>query len=98
MKFGDRYEWYISGVLHCADGPARVLEDGSKEWYYLGMLHREGGPAVEYPNGNELWYQYGDQHREDGPAEKIGKKIAYYLNDMKVTENDLPKKQVLVEN
>ena len=55
------------GRLHCEDGPALTLEDGSEYWYCHGHLHRVNGPAVSNSNGLE-WWEKGKMHRTDGPA------------------------------
>ena len=55
------------GNLHCDDGPAVVLADGSKIWYVHGVIHRDGGlPAREYANGVREWWVNGQQHRGGG--------------------------------
>jgi hypothetical protein len=48
--------WYFNGVLHRADGPARVWPSGTKEWYLNGKRHRVDGPARVWPNGSKQWW------------------------------------------
>jgi len=48
--------WYLNGLLHRVDGPARVWPGGTKVWYLHGKEHREDGPAEEWPDGQELWF------------------------------------------
>jgi len=70
-----RISFYIKGTkcLHREDGPALILEDGSKEWYINGQLHRVDGPAVVDKGVDyEAWYIHGKRHRKDGPA------VTYY--------------------
>lgn len=64
------------GWIHCKDGPAIVLQNGTQAWVVNNILHREDGPAAVF-SGNDLrdiscrgehWYQHGWLHREDGPA------------------------------
>ena len=55
-------------ILHREDGPALVLETGSKSWYVNGKRHRIGGPAIEWVWGAKQWYVDGQLHRDDGPA------------------------------
>jgi hypothetical protein len=45
--------------LHCENGPALILDDGSELYYRHGILHREDGPAHVDGNGNEYYYLDG---------------------------------------
>ena len=47
----DEEEWWIHGVRHREDGPAKICQNGSRLWFYNGVLHRIDGPAVEINNG-----------------------------------------------
>ena len=60
--------FYKNGKFHKDDGPAIIVNDGTKYWYRNGILHRENGPAIEWANGTKEWYQNGLFHREGGPA------------------------------
>jgi len=44
--------------LHCDNGPAVILKDGTEKWYRNGELHREDGPAIVNPDGTHAWYIY----------------------------------------
>lgn len=69
------------GLLHKDEGPAMILQDGSKFWYCHGKKHRIDGPAIEYYNGDGSWYYQGQRHRLDGPAiDWVGIK-EWYIKD-----------------
>lgn len=74
-----------TGVLHRADGPAKILygNDGQvlfEEWYKNGILHRTDGPAQRsfYMDGSlksEKWIRNGEAFGRDTPIE-----IQYHEN------------------
>ena len=73
-------EWYLDGVRHREDGPAREYANGDKAWYLNGKVHREDGPAVESANG-KTWYLNNKLHREDGPAvERVNRDKHWFYN------------------
>jgi hypothetical protein len=78
------------GVLHCADGPALTLANGTRCWYWQNVLHRDGGPAIDcevapgVPAAGKglmcVWMQRGAIHRVGGPA------LYYFEGDTLVQE------------
>ena len=38
---GTRRYYNSANQLHCKDGPAIVLSNGSREWYRNGLRHRD---------------------------------------------------------
>ena len=60
FKILDTTERYVNGKLHCEDGPAAQIHDGSLEWYFNNELHRIGGPAIENSDGRMWYYVYGE--------------------------------------
>ena len=80
-------EWYLNGLLHREDGPARERADGCKQWWVNGKKHREGESAIESAGGHKSWYKDGKLHREDGPAyEGADGSKGWYINGVQVTE------------
>ena len=75
-------------ILHREDGPALEWVDGYKAWYTNGQLHREDGPAIEHGNGAKSWYKHGILHREDGPAIEWGSSKSWWLDGVKLTEQE----------
>ena len=67
-------------------------------WYQNGQRHRVDGPAVESADGYKSWFLNGQRHREDGPAVEWASSKAWYLNGVKVTEEEVmkPVKQLTV--
>lgn len=63
-----RVSYYLNGLLHREDGPAREFDSGDTLWFLFDKLHRIDGPAVEWADGTKRWYVNGKLHREDGPA------------------------------
>lgn len=63
-------EWWYNDErkLHRENGPAIILNNGTKVWVKNGEWHREGGPAVEYADGSTIWMINDVKHRIDGPA------------------------------
>jgi hypothetical protein len=49
-------EWYLNGLLHRTDGPAREWANGGKQWFLNDELHRTDGPACEWDDGDTEWY------------------------------------------
>lgn len=48
------------GLLHREDGPAVIMQNGTKYWYRRGYLHREDGPAIINVFGESpQWYLNG---------------------------------------
>ena len=80
--------WYQNGLLHRTDGPAVVFPTGEQHWYQNGVLHREDGPAITYPGGNKCWYRNGKLHRTDGPANIFNGISHWFLNDMRLSEEE----------
>ena len=58
-----------SNQLHREEGPAVILDSGSRAWYQNGKLHRLAGPAIIWYSGELEYWQDGQLHRLDGPAE-----------------------------
>ena len=77
-----------AGEYHRTDGPAIVYATGEQRWYQNGVLHREDGPAIVYPGGNKCWYRNGKLHRTDGPASIFRGSRHWYLNDMRLSEEE----------
>ena len=76
------------GEKHRTTGPAVVYCNGEQRWYQNGVLHREDGPAIVYPDGNQRWYRNGRLHRTDGPASIFNGKSYWFLNDMRLSEEE----------
>jgi len=51
---------YKDNILHCNDGPAAELNDGTKMWCANGKRHRTDGPAIEYADGSKSWFLEGE--------------------------------------
>jgi hypothetical protein len=49
-------------MLHRADGPAIIREDGTQTWFLKGKMHRADGPAFINPNGAHSWYLNGKMY------------------------------------
>ena len=77
-----------AGRYHRTAGPAIIHPTGEEHWYQNGVLHREDGPASVYPGGNKCWYRNGRMHRTDGPASIIRGTRHWYLNDMRLSEEE----------
>ena len=76
------------GKYHRTAGPAVVYCNGEQRWYQNGVLHREDGPAIVYPGGNKRWYRNGRLHRTDGPASIFNGISYWFLNDMRLSEEE----------
>ena len=61
---GTRKYYNSAGQLHCEDGPAVILKNGSKFWFQNGDLHRTDGPAVTWTSGNMEWWINGVQYTQ----------------------------------
>jgi hypothetical protein len=55
---GDKI-WFLDGLFHREDGPAKERANGDKLWFLDGLLHREDGPAIEWASGHKDWYKNG---------------------------------------
>ena len=76
------------GQTHRTNGPAIVYATGEQHWYQNGELHRIDGPAIVYPGGNKCWYRNGLLHRTDGPANIFNGISHWYLNGMRLSEEE----------
>ncbi len=58
--------------------------------YRLGpLLHNDNGPAFVYHDLAGIYYfQHGKRHREDGPAVISNGVKSYFLNDIKIPEDE----------
>ena len=74
---------FKEGKRHREDGPAVVLNNGTKEWWIDGEKHRgDDLPAVENIDGTREWWFNGQQHRENGPSVKFyNGNYMYFVND-----------------
>ena len=90
VKVSDyRTEWFLNGLYHREDGPAREYANGDKFWYKNGLLHREDGPAKECSSGDKCWRKNGLCHREDGPAcEYADGSKSWYIEGKELTEKE----------
>jgi hypothetical protein len=70
--------------LHREDGPAVILNNGSKFWYLNNKRHRLDGPANEWFNGNKSWWINGKRHRIDGPAFTYAGIEEWWYNDKRI--------------
>lgn len=102
-------EYFIKGVMHRSDGPARIYYYSSQKlefehWVINGELHRVGEPAVlsYYSSGakrSEEYYIRGELHNENGPAsihyDRYGKlrKTYYCLDGKSYSKKDYDKKK-----
>ena len=77
-----------AGEYHRTAGPAVVFHTGVQHWYQNGVLHREDGPAITYPGGTKCWYRNGKLHRTDGPADIFNGISRWFLNDMRLSEEE----------
>ena len=58
-------DWFLNGVFHREDGPARIFNNGNKIWYKNGVKHREDGPAVIYWDDCEEYWLEGKFYTKD---------------------------------
>ena len=49
-------EWWLNGLRHRVDGPAREGDDGARSWWLNGKQHRVDGPAWEWADGTREWW------------------------------------------
>lgn len=75
IRTNESTAWYKEGLLHREDGPALIMNDGTKFWYRNGLWHRENGPAVEWANGHKEWWIEGK--RCENPESSIKCLYAY---------------------
>lgn len=68
-----------SNQLHREEGPAVILESGSRAWYQNGKLHRLEGPAITWYTGELEYWQDGQQHRLDGPAVILKDYLGWFI-------------------
>jgi len=79
--------WWVRGLLHRPDGPARIWTDGMQEWWVNGLLHRLDGPAVIYADGAQEWCVNGQLHRLDGPAVIYANGTqSWWVRDQEITD------------
>ena len=66
----DFIEFYVDGILHREDGPARISKDGLRGyWHQNNKFHRLDGPAaINTYRYLEGWYVNDKLHRIGGPA------------------------------
>ena len=50
------FSYFINGVPHRIDGPAKRFRNGDKEWWCKGKLHNLAGPAIQYSDGGKEWW------------------------------------------
>jgi hypothetical protein len=53
-----------------------------------GRFHRTAGPAIVFHTGDQHWYQNGKLHRTDGPANIFNGISHWFLNDMRLSEEE----------
>lgn len=81
----DRTLWRDEdGLLHREDGPAIIMQNGTKYWYCRGYLHREDGPAIINVFGEPpQWYLNGQNMQNfEEYVQLLGRNeelISYYL-------------------
>lgn len=52
-------EYYVNGVLHRVNGPARTWDDGDWYWWMNGKVHRYYGPQNNHDYGPYCWCIHG---------------------------------------
>jgi len=64
--------WYLNGMFHREDGPAREFANGSNEWFIHGRLHRVDGPAINWVvSGDKEWWLDGIEMTEQEWLNKV---------------------------
>ena len=53
-----------SNQLHREEGPAVILDSGSRAWYQHGKRHRIDGPAIVFADGVCTWFLNGEMLNE----------------------------------
>lgn len=90
IKYSDGVvEHYNDGMLHNDSGPSVIYPSGTKFWHKNGLLHRTDGPAAVYYDGGSVWCENGKKHRLDGPAFIDESFQLWFINDVKVSEEDV---------
>ena len=71
--------YWVNGVRHREDGPAKDHIDGHKFWYINDKIHRLDGPAIEWRSGNVEYWIKGKYY----PTKEEFDKVAYmYKNGL----------------
>ncbi len=90
-QFGNK-EYYLNGVLHREDGPAREMANGDKSYWINGKCHRDGDlPSIICSNGEKYYSINGLLHREGNmPAIDYPNGDKSYWNHGKLHRTDGP--------
>ena len=76
--------YVVNSRYHRTDGPAVILNDGSKEWLHYGLMHRADGPARIRPSGDIYWF-YEGVHYEYDQYVKVAKWTSDQIIHFKLT-------------
>ena len=78
IEFSSFEGWFINGLCHILEGPAKIWKNGDKEWWINGQIHRLEGPAA-LNSGEELWYIRNNEYTPEEHPFNIFR-IEYYLS------------------
>lgn len=83
--------WFLDGTFHRTDGPAVEYPGMLKEWWFKCKRHRLDGPAILNEDGEGEWWVCGKKHRLDGPSEFYDNESSWWVNDKRVSKEEVDK-------